>query len=210
MQVLNIQDIEKKTNKKIRQNAVSVGVDIAEATTGVAILRTDKEKIYIENLQVIETSKKDDSFHRADNLVSSLEKLKQDIVAYKEYKLLIIEDCFFGQNAEVLKHLARFGILVYRELKKTVDVYYFMYPLTARSMIGFNQKKQQEKNTLKAEVYTRDTINKQGKVLHKKGEKKKIECKALVHNYLETAFGLVFDSPDKADGFVLALAGLLK
>ena len=207
---LKIKDIEKKLGKTIRKNALSIGIDIAEGTSGICFLRTDKDNIYIENTQVIETDKKQDTFHKADNLISSLEKLKQKISEYKEYKLLIIEDCFFGKSIETLKHLARFGILVYRELKKEVDIYYFIFPNTARSMIGFNQKKQESKGTLKAEIYTRDTKDKTGKIKHKKGEKKKISCKSLVMDYLKSDFGLEFKSEDEGDAFTLSLSGLLR
>ena len=142
--------------------------------------------------------------------MSSLEKLKQDIDKYKEYKILIIEDCFFGQNINVLKHLARFGILVYRELKKNVDVYYFFFPIQARTMIGFNQKTQEKIGNVKAEVYTRDTKDKQGKIKHKKGDKKKVSCKDLIDDYLKTKFNVDIKEENERDAFVLALGGLLK
>jgi Holliday junction resolvasome RuvABC endonuclease subunit len=207
---LSIKDIEKKLGKTVRKNTLALGVDVAEAFTGLALLRTDNDYIYIENTEVIETSAKDDHFHRAEHFLSAIEKFKQTIASYKEYKMLIIERCFFGQNPETLIHLAQFGILAYVGLKKAFDDYYYWGATTARSIIGFNQKKQEEKGTLKAEVYTRDTKDKNGKIKHKKGENKKIECKALVHDYLKTDFNVTFKTKDEADGFVLALAGLLK
>lgn len=210
MNKLNIKDIEKKLNKVIRTNTVSIGFDVAEAYSGICILRTDKENIYIDSLQLIETSHKEDHFNRADHYISALEKFKQSLEKYKEYKILIIERCFFGRNPETLIHLAHFGILTYIVLKKEFDTYYYFGATTARSLIGFNQKKQEEKGTLKAEIYSRDTKDRKGKILHKKGEKKKIDCKSLVHNYLKTDFGLEFKSKDEADAFVLAFAGLLK
>ncbi len=198
---LSIKNIEKKLNKTIRQNTVSIGFDVAEAFTGVCALRTDKEYIYVDHTEVIETANKDDHFHRADHYVSSLEKFKQTIEKYKDYKILVIERCYFGRNPETLIHLAHFGILTYMILKQYFNTYYYLGATTARSIIGFNQKKQEEKGNIKPVTITR------GK---NKGKTKKIDCKTLVHDYLNTDFGIKFDSKDIADGFVLALAGLLK
>lgn len=210
IKTLAIKTIEEITKKKVRQNAVSIGFDTAPAFTGVCILKTDKEKLYIDFTQVIETSNKEDHFNRASHYVVSLEKFKQLLENYKEFKILVIERCYYGQNAETLIQLAHFGILTYIILKKDFDTHYYWGATTARSMLGFNQKKQEEKGDLKAETYTRDTKDKEGKIKHKKGDKKKIDCKSLVHNYLKTDFNLTFDSPDIADAFVLAIAGFLK
>lgn len=210
MITLQIAKIEKMLNKTIRQNAISFGFDVAERYTGICILKTDKTKIYIENLQVIETSNKEDHFHRADHYVASLEKFKQTISKYHAFKILNIERCYYGRNVETLIHLAHFGMITYIMLQKLMNTVYYMGATTARSIIGFNQKRQQKNGTFKADVYKRDTKDKKGKIKHKKGEKKKVSCKELVHNYLETDFNLTFDSKDEADAFVLALAGLLK
>lgn len=196
-----IKEIEKRLKKTISRNVFSVGFDTAEAFTGVCILRTDKENIYIENLQVIETSNKEDHFNRADHFVAALEKFKQTLNKYKGYKILVIERCFFGRNVETLIHLAHFGILTYTVLKKEFDTYYYFGATTARSIIGFNQRRQESLGNLKPHIITK------GK---NKGKEKKIDCKSLVHDYLKTDFGVTFDNKDKADAFVLALAGLLK
>jgi len=206
---LKIKDIEAKLGKTIRQNCISVGFDVAEHFTGVCVLKADKEFITIDDTQVIETSANEDHFNRADHYIATLGKFKQKLEEYKNYKILVIEACHFGKNPQTLIHLAHFGILTYRELKKSFDTWHYFGASTARSMVGFNQKNQQKNGTFKAELYKRDTKDKAGKLKHKKGEKKKVDCKSLVHNYLETEFGLKFDSKDEADAFVLALAGLL-
>lgn len=198
---LKIEDIERKLSKTVTRNVISVGFDVAEALTGVCILRTDKEYIYVEHTQVIETTAKEDHFNRADHYVVALEKFKQTLEKYKGTKILIIERCFFGRSPETLIHLAHFGILTYITLKKEFDTWYYFGASTARSMIGFNQRKQEEKGNLKAHIVTR------GK---NKGKAKKIDCKSLVHDYLHTDFNLTFDSKDVADAFVLSLAGVLK
>lgn len=199
---IEISKIEKKLNKTIRKNCISIGFDVAEKFTGICVLQSDDKNIIDLSLSVIDTDSKEDHFHRADHYVASLEKFKQTISKYlKNYKILVIERCFFGQNVETLIHLAHFGILTYFILKKEFDTYYYFGATTARSMIGFNQKRQEEKTTLKKSIITR------GK---NKGKIKKIDCKSLVHDYLKTDFGVTFESKDIADAFVLALAGLLK
>ena len=201
MKTLNISDIEKRLNKKIRQNAVSIGFDVAERFTGICILKANKDKIYIKDLQKIETSNKEDHFNRADHYVASLEKFKQDLEKYKDFKILVIERCYYGRNAETLIHLAHFGILTYTILKKLFDTYYYIGATTARAIIGFNQKRQEKLGNIKPKIITR------GK---NKGKPKKIKCKALVHDYLKTDFNIDIKDEDEADAFVLALAGLLK
>lgn len=196
-----IKDIENKLGKIIRKDCISVGFDVAEKFTGICILKTDKENIYIKNSQVIETTEKEDHFHRADHYVASLEKFKQTLQKFKDCKIMIIERCYYGKNVETLIHLAHFGILTYITLRKEFETYYYFGATTARSIIGFNQKRQEEKGNLTPHILTR------GK---NKGKTKKIDCKSLVHDYLKTDFGIEFKSKDEADAFVLALAGLLK
>lgn len=210
---LNIKQIEEKTGRQIRHNAVSVGFDTAPAYTGICVLTSDTKNITIEHSQTIATSSKDDHFHRADHYADSLEKFKQIIEKYTGHKIMVIERCFYSVNVEVLIQLAHFGIITYDRLKKRFNTHLYYGVTTVRSMIGFNQKHQQEHGTFKAKCYTRDTFHKKGKkkgeIKHKKGEKKKVACKDLVHNYLETDFGLKFKTKDEADAFALALAGLL-
>jgi len=210
---LQIKDIEKKTGKQVRHNAISVGFDTAPAFTGICLLKSNTEIITIEYSQTIATSAKDDHFRRASHYGDAIEKFNQVLENYSGHKIMVIERCFYSLNAEVVIQLAHFGILTYYILKNYFDAHFYYGVTTVRSMIGFNQKHQQEHGTFKAKIYKRDTFfmkgKKKGQVKHKKGEKHKVACKELVHNYLETDFGLKFDSPDEADAFVLALAGLL-
>lgn len=209
MQTLLIKDIESTVNKTIRKNAICIGVDVAEHFTGICILRTDTTKIYIDKLCKIETNSKDDIIHRMESFINSLDKFKQDL-KYKEYKIIAVEDCWFGANVECLKHLARFSALVWIVFRKYADYIFFILPNSARAQIKFNKNKQQGESNIEAAVYTRDTKNKAGKLLHKKGEKKKIDIKELVQEYLTMEFGVTIEDNDEADAFVLSLAGLLK
>lgn len=199
--IFKIKDIEKKLGKSIRKNCISVGFDVAEKYTGICILKVDNEIIKIINTLVIETAEKEDHFHRADHYVFALEKFNQVLQKFKEKKIMVIERCYYGKNVETLIHLAHFGILTYITLRKEFETYYYLGATTARSIIGFNQRRQEEKGNLKPHIITK------GK---NKGQEKKIDCKSLVHDYLKTDFEVEFKSKDEADAFVLALSGLLK
>lgn len=208
MQTLKILDIEKIINKKIRQEAISVGFDVAEAYTGVCVLRTDKENINIDNLSVIETNNKDDIKNRMKYFVGAINKFKQDL-NYKEYKIVVVEDSWMGKNVYTLKNLVRFSTLLWFLFYNECDYFYFLLPTSARSQIGFNKNNQTKSGNVSSGVYSRDTKSKKtGKILHKKGEKKKIDIKLLVMDYLEQNFKIKIENSDKADAFILALAGL--
>jgi Holliday junction resolvasome RuvABC endonuclease subunit len=201
MKTLAIEKVEKLLNKKVRKNAISIGFDVAEHFTGVCLLRTDDRTIHINDLFKIETSHKEDLIHRMDNFINSLDKFLQDIDSSKNFRIVVIEDCWFGRNVETLKHLARFSALIYVAFRKYCDYITFLLPNSARSIVGFNQHKQQKVTNIQTEYFIR------GK---NKGKAKKINLKDLIKEYLEMAFQLKIKDSDEADGFVLALAGLLK
>ncbi len=200
MQSINIKEVEEIIEKKIRKNAVCFGFDVAEHFTGLCVLRTDNTKIYIDKLDKIETNPKDDLVHRMEFFINSLDKFKQDL-KYKEYKIISIEDCWFGRNVECLKHLARFSTLVWIVFRKYADYIFFILPNSARAQIKFNKVKQQEESNIEVKKFTK------GK---NKGKDKKIEIKELVGEYLTMTFGVTIEDNDEMDAFVLALCGLTK
>jgi Holliday junction resolvasome RuvABC endonuclease subunit len=200
MQTINIKEAEEIMGKTIRKNAVCIGWDCAEHYTGIAILRTDISKIYIDKLDKIETNPKEDIIHRMEFFLNSLEKFKQDL-KYKEYKIISIEDCWFSNNPECLKHLARFSTLIWTSFRKECDYIFFILPNSARAQIKFNKNKQIEESNIEIKKITR------GK---NKGKPKKIDIKELVQEYLTMAFGIEEKDPDKSDAIVIAMSGLLR
>jgi Holliday junction resolvasome RuvABC endonuclease subunit len=206
---ISIKKIEDKLKKQVRRSCLSIGFDVAEKYTGICILKVDEKYITIDHTEVIQTNPKEDTFHRVDKFEDSLGKFKQLLNGYNGFKILIIEKCFYGRNIQTLINLAQFGILVYTTLKNDFNTFHYIGATSARSVIGFNQKRQSREGTLKAKAYTRDTKDRKGKIKHRKGELKKIDCKSLVHDYLKTDFNLEFDTKDEADAFVLSLAGTL-
>lgn len=200
MNKLSINLIEKKLNKKIRKDTVSIGFDVAEHYTGICVLKTNTNELIIESLQKITTNPKEDIINRMEYFINALEKFKQDL-HYKEFRIVVIEDCWFGMNVNTLKSLARFSTLIYVAFRKNCDYKFFILPNSARSQIGFNKNDQIAKGNVKVGIISK------GK---NKGKPKKIDIKLLVQDYLKTEFGLIIKDLDEVDGFVLSLAGLLK
>jgi len=202
MQTIKIEEVEKLLSKKIRKEAISIGFDVAEEFTGVCILKTDNDNIYIEDLQKIVTNKKDDIKHRIDYFIDALKKFKQDLEKYKDnYKIVIVEQPWLGLNPKVFEALVTFKTLTYVSFKKECDYIDFVSASTARAEIAFNKNKQIEVGNVVIEKISR------GK---NKGKPKKVDIKKLVKDYLKTALSIEIEDSDKADGFVLALYGLLK
>lgn len=198
---LDIKKIEKVLNKSIRHNSVSVGFDTADAHTGYALLRTDDKKLYIEKLSKINTNKKDDIKNRMNYFIDSLEDLKSEFIKYKEYKIVVIEDSFLGMNVFTMKDLIRFSTLIFVVYRKFCDYLFYIMPNSARSKIGFNKNEQLKVGNVKPKIISK------GK---NKGKEKKVDIKLLVQDYLKIKFGLEIEDNDQADGFVLALCGLIK
>ena len=141
--------------------------------------------------------------NRMEYFIIALDKFKQELKKYKEFKILVIEKCWMGLNPDVTINLAYFGALVWRELKKEVDYKFFIYPSSARKCIGFNKNDQMAEGNVKLKIITK------GK---NKGKPKKVDIKLLIMDYLKMAFGVEVPNNDNdlADAFVLALCGILK
>ena len=199
---LNIRDIEQKLNKKVRLNTISIGFDVAEHFTGICVLRTDTKTIYIEDLQKIETNPKDDIKNRMSSFIGAIDKFKQQIKKYKGYRIIVIEDSWFGfGNVVVLKNLTRFATLLWNSFYKECDYIEFLLPTSARSQIRFNKNTQLEQTELPIEKFKR------GKNI---GKLKKVDIKKLIQEYLYKSFNIEIKDTDESDSFVLALAGLLR
>ena len=197
---LLISDIEKKTDKKVRKNCISIGFDTAESHTGICILEVNDKEVIIKSLEKINSNPKEDTVNRMEYFISALTKFKQELPKTSLYKIVIIEDTWFDKNPESLKHLTRFGTIVYIAFRKECDYKCFMMPNTARAKIGFNKKNEIEKSNIKAAIISK------GK---NKGKEKPINIKECVQAYLKRVLTVDIPDNDEADAFVLALAGVL-
>ena len=195
---LNIEKIENILDKSIRHDAIVIGWDCAESTTGICVLRSNSKDIEIILLDTITTSSKDDMKNRLDFFVMALDKFKQKLPEKKEWRINVIEQPFLSTNPFSYEALARFSTAIYLSFKKDVDYQVFMGANSARSKIGFNLNKEIEKQGIKPDKISR------GK---NKGKDKKIDNKLVIAGFLKRVFDINFSEHDIADGFILALAG---
>ncbi|MHA1437926.1 MAG: crossover junction endodeoxyribonuclease RuvC [Promethearchaeota archaeon] len=178
-----INKIEKTINRTINQNTISMGWDVAQHATGVAIIRTTDKYIYLDKIYKITVPKKIQNKDSIDLFLEQLEDITRDIS--KTYKLDVnmIEDCFFGSNVKTLKTLARFSVLVYDRLRNLTKISIFIMPSSARSKIRFKKSKKGVS-----------------------GDKLKKE----ILNYINELLQITLKDHDIADGIGLALAGVIK
>lgn len=164
-------------------NQAVLGVDVAMHNTGLAVIRTTEDYLILDILHNIIVPKKVDLLTGVDLFLSQLSEFKHPIA--QKYKLdkMIIEDCYLKFNVEVLKKLARFGILVYSEMKEITAYSEFMKPTTARKLVNF-------KTSCKSV----------------KGDKLKKEIVGYVNNCLQVEI----KDDNQSDAVILALAGLVE
>ena len=149
--------IETKLGRIIRPNIVSMGVDVAQTNTGIAILKTTDTYIIIESTYMVKLpslSKKDHKkteilLNRVDLFLEQLDDLKHLIIQKHHLDELIIENCFLQFSPLTFQTLARFGILVYERFRHISKHSDFLSANQWRKIIGF---KAQKKKALKAEV----------------------------------------------------------
>ncbi len=185
MKKIPITQIERKINKPLKHQCLVIGFDVASRHTGIAILRTYKSTLEIIKLHKIdynlEITIKKDLIKAMECFIGELNNFISSLNLGRDYKIFVIEDCFMKFNVNTLKTLARFGVLVWRELKHLADKIYFVLPTTARSQVGF-----------------------------KKDKKSKKKIKVQVLDYVNNLFGLKLKDKDLSDAIVLGLSGLIK
>jgi Holliday junction resolvasome RuvABC endonuclease subunit len=183
--ILDISEVCDILDKEIKPNTVSLGIDQAELNTGLCLIRTTKDKFYVETFYGIELKSKPKT--QMHNQLSEYYKkaidIKNDLPKYAEYnKVVIIEDCFMGFNPWTTKVLAKFSAISYLVFKNWADnIPIPISPISVRCKVGF-----------------------------KKDSKSKIKLKEQIKNWIEDKFDLIIDNDNLADGFILALQGVIE
>lgn len=179
MKKIPINKIESRIGKSLKTQTIAIGFDVAKNHTGIAVLRTYKASLEIVKLHKIDNQK--------GNLIDSMEYFIGELNNFisglnlgRNYKIFVIEDCWFGKNVTTLKVLARFSALTWRELRHITDKIYFVLATTARSQIGFKKDRESKRKT-----------------------------KKQVMDYINNLMGLDLKDDNLADGIVLALSGLI-
>lgn len=184
---ISIKTVESFIGKKLKINKISIGFDVAQYNTGIAIIKTTDAYLTLELTKTIKTPKLPKKYNTKEILrnisifIDQLESFKAEIVQKYRIDINRIEDCFFGRNVKTLKALARYGVLVYdrfRGISKDID---FILPNSARSKIKFKKSKKATGDKLKKEII----------------------------DYINAMLGTEIDDTDIADGIVLSLAGLI-
>ena len=203
IQKLDIETICDNIEVEIKKNTISLGFDVAQNKTGVCLLRTDNQYLYIEALECICIKKGKKTLHQViDEFESKAQELKLQIEKLKlkcSNKILMIEDCWFGKSVWTTKILAKFAVLVYIIFKhwatETPDP---IQPITARNIIKFPEDK--------GKFHFEEDDN--GKK-HKVWDIKPLDVKKQVQNYLSDELDVDIQDAELSDGFVLAFAGLI-
>lgn len=183
----DLDDIIDVVGSPIKKNAICLGIDVAQIKTGMCLLRTDEKSLYIEGLYTLIAKKQKNTLHQmvdkyVHEAVQIREQVDKDTGTGKQVRILIIEDCWFGKSVWTTKILAKFAVIVYLVFRKWAqEAPDPMQPSTARKRIGFKKD-------------TKDTT----------------DTKKQVQNYLADELDVEIEDPDLADGFVLALAGLVE
>ncbi len=188
-QQIQISRIQNFFGINLKRNCTSIGVDVAQHHTGIALLRTTDINLIIERTHKINVPKLPINATNRQLLdsinifIDQLDTFKNEIIQKYNINSIRIEDCFFSKNVRTLKALARAGVLFYDRFKTIVSDIDFILPQSARSILHFEK------------------TNKEAK-----GEKLKKE----IMRYINDGLGIKIDDHDIADAIILALCGLRK
>ena len=159
--------VEDKLSRIITPNLTVIGIDVAEHKTGVAIIKTSKTYITIEETTVIKVpslprkdKKKVECFFNNVNIFTTqLDAYKNQLMQKYYFDKVIIEDCHLQYfklpsghtvgNVTTLKALAQFGILVYDRFRPITKDITRLKATEWRKIIGF---KRDEKKNLKKQI----------------------------------------------------------
>jgi hypothetical protein len=129
---IKILDIEKKLSYKLKRNFKSIGVDTAQ-TTGIVLLKTDKEYLYIDyNLLSFKTKNEKEIYH---SMVKTFEKL------FESDYFAIIESVFVGFSRAGSVELAKYGAFAISECIKKDMNYETISAVSARAKFQIDCRK---------------------------------------------------------------------
>lgn len=195
-------------NKEIRPNTVSLGIDGAQAHTGICLLRTTKDKFYVETFYGIDMKGvgKGNLHKKLPEYARECKIIREDLPKFGEYnKRVIIEDCYFGLSVWTTKILAKFATVTFFIFRKWTDeIPDPIQPLSARKKVGFNA----DSGTFH---YENIIVQKTKKLKRKKiWDRKPLPLKEQIMDYIENNFDLIIEDDNLSDAFILALSGLIE
>jgi len=182
---IKIETVETFLDVKLLRNVVSIGFDVSMHSTGIAIIKMSDTYLTLEKIKTLTVPKKVNLLDGINIFLDQIDDFKEKMRQKYVIDFSIIEDCFFGQNVNTLKALARFGILIYDRFRGISKQITFLLPSPARSKIKF---KKSAKN-IKGQALKKEIVE-----------------------YINMALGLDLKIKDQdiADAIVLALAGIVE
>ena len=207
-QVLTLSEIYGILGKELKTNTVILGIDQAQNNTGLCLLRTTEDKLYVEDFWSIEMKGKGKgNLHKMllhyKELCRNVRKDLPDVEdLYK--RLVIIEDCYLGLSVWTTKVLSKYATVSYFVFRKWADnIPDPIQPLSVRKKVGFSQD---------CGKYHYEMVkNRNGELKRKKiWDRKPLDLKEQIINFIENKFSLTVEDADLADAFMLALSGLVK
>jgi Holliday junction resolvasome RuvABC endonuclease subunit len=174
-------------NIEIKNNKVSIGIDVAQKRTGLCVLRTTDKEIHLDNLFLIDVSGvgKGNIHKNLANYFNQLVEYINNIKSNKEYtnidKIVIIEDCWLGYSVWTTKLLARFETVAFMVSRMiTSNIPDPIQPSSARKKVGF-----------------------------KKDTESKLKIKEQITGWLEDKLSITIEDDNLCDAFILSLCGLI-
>lgn len=205
-QVLTLSEICDILNRDLKQDTVSLGIDGAQKNSGLCLLRTTKDKLYIEDFFSIELAgKAKGQLHKKllEYRDLCLDVRKQLPQYPKYHKTVIIEDCYYGQSVWTTKVLAKYSTVSYFMFRKwSNEIPDPIQPVAARKVVGFEQDYGN---------YHYETYLVKGKKKRKKvWDRKPLQLKDQILEFIEDKFDLIIDDDNLGDALILALVGLIE
>jgi len=205
--IIDISEVCDILNKEIRSNTLSLGIDGAQKRTGICLIRTTKNKLYVENFYSIDIKGVSKGKLHV-KLIEYLQKCREIRKILPEFsktlvKRLIIEDCYFGMSVWTTKVLAKYATVSFFIFNKWADEAPDpIQPTSVRKKIGFiaDMGKFHYEN-----IIVKDELKRK-----KVWDRKPLKLKAQIINFVEDKFDLSIDDDNLADAFLLALSGLIK
>jgi Holliday junction resolvasome RuvABC endonuclease subunit len=189
MITISIKTLEKRFGYKIKRNVFILGVDTA-TKSGVARMwiddtnvriKTDILKLDINAKEVNATDEKGEKLELKMDAFYLMAKELSKSIEYKEGNILILENSFSKLNVWTYGCLRMMAGIVYSNLYDKFDIVRFIFPVSARNIVGF-------KSTLPKGTNSKD---------------KKKEIMSWISNIVKEEI----KDDNEADALLLALAG---
>ena len=189
--MIDIENLGVLLNKPIKDNVISVGVDLASNVTGLCIFQSINGKVIKLSEGAIDVSvlsRGDMRYVKMDTFLDKTEQFFKGLrQAYPDNEIIVVvEDCYFSGMVESFQRLCEYHTLFYSVARHYASKLFFIPPTECRNLLGFTKSADKNKKL--------DTL------------------KDHIRFFLFSKFNLSFDGKhceDIADASALGLVGLI-